>query len=167
MTQWLFQVPGPGTASTFKYLLREHGCRKSHDILFNCTVPYETAYVNKIMLLRLSTVLIILIVSFASNAEAQSGCYFPNGTEIIDQGYKRCRLDTADSMCCNIGQGVPDQCLPNGLCRNRCDINGTGCSGNSPTYWRETCTDSTWSSPYCLKNACTNSSVRLNAYLLP
>lgn len=49
------------------------------------------------------------------------------------------------SMCCRskeVGGDPPDACLANGLCVNT--------AGAAPTYWRESCTDPTWTSPYCL-----------------
>jgi hypothetical protein len=54
--------------------------------------------------------------------------------------YAPCNLEAKFSMCCNI-HGDGDVCLPNGLCNN------TG----SGIYWRESCTDPTWTDSACVK----------------
>lgn len=84
-------------------------------------------------------------------------CYNPptvagqNGTVQSSQ-YTTCNVNQEVSMCCRQTQSgiyTADSCLPNGLCVNESADNVT-------TYWRESCTDPTWKSPYCVNalNAC-------------
>ena len=78
---------------------------------------------------------------FAHSIFAQTRqCYLPDGSKAGSQ-YQPCRsaVDTS-SMCCDTGGG--DQCLPNGLC------NGWP---NNTQLWRDSCTDSSWRSPFCLQ----------------
>jgi len=89
-------------------------------------------------------------------------CYYPDGSPITPDNhphdvnstdYQPCNSDTSSfSMCCATNRPVKgDTCLSNGLCHN-----GYG------EYWRESCTDPTWSSPFCLKNICANASVSVH-----
>ncbi|KAE8449020.1 hypothetical protein EG329_008608 [Mollisiaceae sp. DMI_Dod_QoI] len=59
-----------------------------------------------------------------------------------------------------VGGAAPDSCLPNGLCTNT--------AGSAPTFWRESCTDPTWTSPFCLSvlDAC-DMDFNSNAELTP
>lgn len=51
-------------------------------------------------------------------------------------------------MCCrNPNNDGGDVCMPNGLCQ--------GSDGAKTITWRESCTDPTWNSPYCLNGLCT------------
>ncbi|KUJ16055.1 uncharacterized protein LY89DRAFT_102022 [Mollisia scopiformis] len=71
-------------------------------------------------------------------------CYSPpkspgqSGTA-QDGNYTSCYPTQKVSMCCRT-EG--DSCSTNGLCMNTV--------GSTATYWRESCTDPTWTSPYCL-----------------
>jgi hypothetical protein len=85
-------------------------------------------------------------------AGVSATCYTQDGTP-EDSIYTSCNQNVEFSMCCRTQEvnGDPaDTCLPNGLCMNNQGVNKT-------TYWRESCTDPTWKSPYCLKafNPCT------------
>jgi hypothetical protein len=96
---------------------------------------------------RLSIVLVSLSRHFSP---VLATCYMPNGTAIDNVAFQPCNQVTDTiSMCCGTnwttGGVSPDVCLPNGLCMNT----GGG------LYWRESCTDPTWKSPYCLANLCT------------
>lgn len=70
-------------------------------------------------------------------------CYHRNGT-ITPSIYAPCNQNTEFSMCCRTGGGTTDYCMPNGLCIN---------TVQNPwvEIWRESCTDPTWKSPFCLK----------------
>lgn len=83
-----------------------------------------------------------------------ANCYNPDGTDhnvavnasypgSADEYYAPCNPDAKASMCCAIGPGRqsdPDICASNGLCL---DPGGT--------WWRESCTDQSWSDPACVK----------------
>jgi hypothetical protein len=86
--------------------------------------------------------IVLLAAGFTLSSLAIATCYMPNGTAETDPLFVPCnRVGSTDSMCCR----TSDICLPNGLCLNY--------NQNSPFYWRESCTDPTWQSPYCL-NLC-------------
>lgn len=100
--------------------------------------------------------LALLYVSSVSGA-----CYNRDGTVINDDTYQPCNnrdRDTA-SMCCGLRHeennhtGIAnDVCDPNGLCQNWDAADG---SGPPPMiWWRQGCTDSTWESPFCLRDVC-------------
>jgi hypothetical protein len=95
-----------------------------------------------------STLLFASIVCMIRHASA--ACYMINGTEITDPVYQPCnQVAGTISMCCgkNWTTAQDDACLPNGLCQNY------GPTYNEMYYWRDSCTDPTWKSPYCL-NLC-------------
>ncbi|KAL8945883.1 MAG: hypothetical protein Q9222_007642 [Ikaeria aurantiellina] len=89
----------------------------------------------------------ILLSAFISTASAD--CFYPNGTDRNEgtdvtpgtEAYVPCNQVNPFSMCCRYGG---DDCLPNGLCQ------GYASDGSKPV-WRESCTDPTWTSPYCLR----------------
>lgn len=66
-------------------------------------------------------------------------CYFPDGSADTIDGFLPC--NTADtsavSTCCNAVNG--DRCTPEGICLS-------GSNG----YWRDMCTDQTWTDPLCI-----------------
>ncbi len=62
-----------------------------------------------------------------------------NATQVPYELYAPCDQEANVSMCCRTNNGGSDVCLPSGLCRN----------GN--IYWRESCTDPTWTDPACIK----------------
>ena len=84
---------------------------------------------------------------------AAAACYNPDGSLDTDPAAQPCnQVVGTQSMCCNTnrttGGTPPDTCEPNGLCLNR--YNG------APLYWRGSCTERSWNSPYCLKGFCTS-----------
>lgn len=93
--------------------------------------------------------LIILSTFAATSLAVGTDCFVPNGTDRnegtdVSPGsvaYVPCDQRAPFSMCCRYGG---DDCLPNGLCQ------GHASDGSEP-IWRESCTDPTWTSPYCLK----------------
>jgi hypothetical protein len=99
-------------------------------------------------LLSLPSVLILSLVGHAS-----ATCYTPDGLDRnamfnASDGYLYAPCDNvaAVSMCCAIGpgrvaDGSADNCIPGGLCYNQY-VN---------LYWRESCTDATWTDPACIK----------------
>jgi hypothetical protein len=72
------------------------------------------------------------------------------------------------SMCCDTNRSAaylpitPDTCLLNGLCKNV--QTDTATNQQVTQYWREGCSDSGWSSQYCLKGVCTGSSVSISLH---
>lgn len=82
-------------------------------------------------------------------------CYNPNGSDRnldsdVAEGtvlYTPCSQVTKFSMCCRQPNEGGDVCRPDGLCQ------GFASDGSLP-IWRESCTDRSWQSPYCL-NLCT------------
>lgn len=92
---------------------------------------------------------------------AIASCYNPDGGLILDPAYQPCvQIVGSVSMCCATNRTADaDVCLPNGLCHNPCSATGICGGSENGQYWRETCTDSSWNSPYCLKGVCTNASV--------
>jgi hypothetical protein len=94
------------------------------------------------------------LLAVISPAIAGATCYVPPAGDAINgvaeaPQYNSCNPDQAESMCCRneTTTGEPyDTCAPNGLCRQSGD--------SSSSFWRESCTDSTWKSPACLKLPC-------------
>lgn len=87
-----------------------------------------------------------------------SNCYSRNGTLITDIAYQPCS-SSGDSACCGTnhdGAGhvgiANDVCDANGLCQNFEPYDGT--NEGVKMWWRQGCTDSTWSSPNCLASVC-------------
>ncbi|KAL8805280.1 MAG: hypothetical protein Q9182_002048 [Xanthomendoza sp. 2 TL-2023] len=99
---------------------------------------------------RILLIVNVLFIFAATSLAVGTDCFVPNGTDRNKKSdvspdsiaYVPCNQKDPFSMCCRYGN---DDCLPNGLCRGR--------YGSSP-LWRESCTDPTWTSPYCL-NLCT------------
>jgi len=83
---------------------------------------------------------LLLVFTISTLAVADGACYSPNGTVITELDIQPCiQISGVASMCCATKRaGTPDDCLPNGLCQN------------GDTFWRDYCTDPTWSSPHCL-----------------
>ncbi|KAH8722911.1 hypothetical protein GQ44DRAFT_729061 [Phaeosphaeriaceae sp. PMI808] len=83
-------------------------------------------------------------------------CYKPDGSLNTYAPVQPCnQVAGSFSMCCgtnHTAKGIAkDVCTPNGLCQNFI----TYPSGKTfTTYWRATCSDPTWNSPFCLKNIC-------------
>ena len=71
-----------------------------------------------------------------------ANCYHPDGQMFTYEGYAPCKptIPGGASMCCATNRvNFPDECSPDGLCRNGGDI------------YRDDCTDPTWKSPGCLQ----------------
>ena len=95
----------------------------------------------------LSLCLVVLLVL----PQVNSQCYFPNRTQNTNSDYQPCPPATQGlpSMCCATNRAAnPDTCLPNGLCEGHGEI-GAGFDTEAP-YYRESCTDKSWNSTYCL-----------------
>lgn len=92
-----------------------------------------------------------LVVLFAL-PQVHSQCYFPNTTLNSHPDYQPCPpvIQGSVSMCCATNRTTdPETCLPNGLCGGR---GGKDAGDNvEDLYWRESCTDKSWKSTYCLK----------------
>lgn len=99
-----------------------------------------------------------LFRSFAFAAK----CYYPDGSPVLENDFQPCVLISGiDSMCCATNRdSLPDTCLANGLCHNPCK-NQDDCSNIPGRYWRESCTDPSWNSPFCLRGVCASSNVSL------
>ena len=102
------------------------------------------------------TVFFFLLFSLSTLISPTSAnCYWPNGTDrnvavnasypgSANEFYAPCNPDATASMCCAIGPARlsdPDTCTSNGLC--------FGPDGT--TWWRESCTDQSWSDPACVQ----------------
>lgn len=106
------------------------------------------------MLTRLPLLLVLsTIATFAA-----SSCYSRNGTLITDIAYQPCS-SSGESACCGTnhdGAGhsnvANDVCEANGLCQNYEAFDGT--NEGVKLWWRQGCTDPTWSSPNCLASVC-------------
>ncbi|KAL8645260.1 MAG: hypothetical protein Q9226_007378 [Calogaya cf. arnoldii] len=93
--------------------------------------------------------LLFIFLSTLAATSLAADCFVPNGTDRNDSpdvspnsvAYVPCNQNNPHSMCCRYGG---DDCMPNGLCQ------GYAKGGEMPV-WRESCTDATWTSPYCLK----------------
>lgn len=82
-----------------------------------------------------------VLLLFPPFLAAQTQCYLPDGSKAGSQ-YQPCNsVPNASSMCCDTSAG--DQCQPNGLCK--------GFPDNTPQLWRDSCTDQSWRSPFCLQ----------------
>lgn len=98
-----------------------------------------------------STNMLLSIVLFFSVVALSSAtsCYNPDGTDRnkdsdVAQGtttYVPCDQTKGFSMCCRYGA---NGCRVDGLCQ------GHAPDGSQP-IWRESCSDQSWDSPYCLK----------------
>jgi hypothetical protein len=103
-----------------------------------------------------------LLLCLYSTLATAASCYNPDGDLILDPTYQPCvQTLGAVSMCCATNRTTnADVCQSNGLCHNPCLASGQECDGSSQgQYWRESCTDQSWSSPYCLSGVCTNIAV--------
>lgn len=81
---------------------------------------------------------------------SQKQCFRPSGIAVTNPVYQPCiQVDGVESMCCRLNDTNPDTCHPNGLCMATQE-------GDNLGYWRDFCTDSTWRSPNCLRDICTN-----------
>lgn len=107
--------------------------------------PSLPCYIPESMLcfLQLTTAMScpwLVLLLFARSTLAVS-CYHPDGQAVAFAGYAPCQplLPGGASMCCATRRAdFPDECSPDGLCRNGGDI------------YRDDCTDSTWKSTGCV-----------------
>ncbi|KAL2828182.1 hypothetical protein BDW59DRAFT_159775 [Aspergillus cavernicola] len=91
-----------------------------------------------------SLAILLSIAQLLSTTEAVT-CYRPNGVSSTHNDSKTCQsLNGAASMCC----GESDTCLENGICKVSAV---SGVQGSNATYWRDTCSVSTWPEVGCLK----------------
>ena len=111
---------------------------------------------------RLPNSLLLLITVLAPSASAIATCWRNDNHSNASSIFVPCNTQTPFSMCyrsqTDAGGNPPDKlCLPNGLVQN-IDISG------EYQYWRQSCTDQTWASPYCLNafDACTDVSLSLS-----
>src|SRR5579871_3896393 len=79
---------------------------------------------------------IILAVFTLHAGRAYTACYWPDGSA-AGSGYGPCN-PSGTSMCCAFGNG--DVCTAEGLCRYQND-------SGAVSWWRDSCTDQTWTSP--------------------
>ncbi|MCJ1229553.1 hypothetical protein MMC12_006220 [Toensbergia leucococca] len=98
----------------------------------------------------------LLLASLLVIPHVRADCYTFNGTLNPDPDYQPCdSIEGSTSMCCATNRttdGNVDVCLPNGLCQNfGLDSEGNKIPDTNGGYWRETCSDQSWKSPYCLK----------------
>jgi hypothetical protein len=100
------------------------------------------------LLLDTWSFLIIAVLCQQAVADALGACYRGDIHEAQKSVWTACTSETPFSMCLRteqLGVAGPDvACLANGL---SLAIDGVG----TKRYWRNGCTDPTWSSPYCLK----------------
>lgn len=90
----------------------------------------------------------LLFCLFISSVTAVATCYREDNHNATNSIYTPCNNDTPFSMCYRsqvdaTGSPADHSCLPNGITQN---INIAG----GYEYWRQSCTDPTWQSPYCL-----------------
>ena len=88
------------------------------------------------------------LLCFLSSTTAT--CYYPNGTAVINTNYQPCSNGTV-SMCCALDRDNSNSCLSNGLCHDPCTVNHDCNHGSPGQFWRESCTDPSWTSPFCLR----------------
>jgi hypothetical protein len=125
-------------------------CQNAHSfppsILFSSYLPSSQTMA--------SLALILLFVPYGL-----ADCFLPNGTLSTSEGAQPCSLDPANplsSTCCNTKWDNPpggdlkfgqprDECLPNGLCRNRGNSSIEGKEAPPWThYYRVYCTKKDW-----------------------
>lgn len=89
---------------------------------------------------------------------AATTCYNPDGSDVTDLDFQPCvpTIGTV-SMCCatNRTSKDTDRCISNGLCYDPCTTTGECGDTFIGEYWRESCTDRSWKSPFCLQGVCT------------
>lgn len=99
---------------------------------------------------------------FESFLKATSAnCFYPNGTD-VNLGvkpdlYLPCQAEDDVSMCCRLGGGYPNTCRSDGLCLSNVDRN----------VRRESCTDSSWQSPKCIKLCDTGPGILRSIFFIP
>ena len=82
----------------------------------------------------------ISLLLFSRHIAAEvAQCYYPNGNLTTDSSVFVCDPRAKFSSCCYTG----DMCTTNGFCK---DVQN---DANNNFYYRDLCTDSTWTSPKC------------------
>lgn len=94
----------------------------------------------------------ILIISLIHHAKSGDICYYPNGETMGTD--VPCDPDAPSTPCCP----SRDTCLTNGLCALDYTDSDSGIS-----YARGTCTDPTWTSPFCPQHCQLNQDTPLNS----
>lgn len=126
--------------------------------VLSSTSLFLTRFPSNMAPLSLLQLSILYLVSLIS-----ATCYYPDGTIETSPEYQPCVATVGTfSMCCATNRAqFADQCLPNGLCHNPCATSGFCGDSTGGQYWRESCTDPTWSSPFCLRNVCADPAVSI------
>lgn len=107
--------------------------------------------VTKRINMRHSSLTLLTIARLLSASSGQITCYNRNGDSSTHDDTQVCKsLEGSASMCC----GPLDVCLMNGLCKVPA---AEGVTSSEATYWRDTCSSSSWPSVGCL-DVCTVSS---------
>jgi hypothetical protein len=103
---------------------------------------------------------VLFFISFLTPSHAVATCYREDTHAAMDTIYTPCNSNQPFSMCYrsqpDIYGAPPDYaCLPNGITLQNNTRWGIA-------YWRQSCTDPTWQSPYCLNafNECAAVSFR-------
>src|SRR5438046_3498409 len=106
------------------------------------------------MIQRTHTIATLSLLQSILIHDVLADCYWPDGSLNADSASKPCNAIKGQvSMCCATNRtSDADTCLANGLCQN-ISPNGQN-TGYDLLLWRESCSDPTWKSPYCL-NLCT------------
>ena len=105
------------------------------------------------MLLHQSSLLLsVLVLLLVPKAFAQDWpCFHPDMSPVTSSEYQPCPNQPGfASMCCATNRtAFPDHCQDNELCI----VNVANSAGTDTRQWlwRESCSDSTWQSPFCLK----------------
>jgi hypothetical protein len=111
----------------------------------------------------MSSVFRLVVVLCTLLTFVRATCYWPPGNATYDRDlyeHQPCSNDTTsplNTICCALNRTNPsggdklqgrtnDECLPNGICRNRVLDHGT----LEISYWRETCTSRDWKTGLCL-----------------
>ena len=93
-------------------------------------------------------VLLLVRTVFAQNWP----CFEPDLSPVTSYDYLPCpNQANLPSMCCATNRtSFPDSCQDNGLCQSLVP-NSAGTDIINQNIWRESCSDPTWHSPFCLK----------------
>jgi len=131
----------PGIYLLLSPVIRSKACVYCFHALLSFLL--DSYFADTMLILRLTLTVLFL---FLPSLLAQTQCYYPDGSHVNSAAYQPCNLAIGTaSMCCAIGPGAADpadQCLSNGLCKGY--PNGT-------QLWRDSCTDHSWKSPFCLQ----------------
>ena len=113
-------------------------------------VLYPVLRMQSSRLTTITTTFCCLLLYTTRYVRAQAQCFFPNSISLTsgnlngDFPYEwvPCNPHTPESMCCRTNTTTnPDTCRLDGLCE----------SYDKASVWRDSCTDATWLSGYCVK----------------